>query len=260
MENTLSYNSKLLNSLSATEKIFLGALLIDRISLKDFSISSISKSKLPLSPGNLQTVEILHVLQKKGLINPFEISNEEILNTKWNINFNNIEIEFKTIYKNLLKPDLQIFKDIELLILWKSICVNECLENIINTSQKLFNIKLTPNYEDEIIIENLLDDYSTSEIFYMIYNSSNYILRESIDKKWDNDFASKQLIIRLYKYSEKAKYEKWTIRKSFRPNDLKQSSLSKFLFENVLHFGELGFNEKPNLNTIKSIIELSKIL
>ena len=100
------------------------------------------------------------------------------------------------------------------------------------------------------VISDLLDDFSVSQIYGIIYRAANNALRFKKEKRVPDRHAVNTIIGSAHNYAKRAKIKNWQLTKYSRPYYCPESALCKFFFEKVLKIGcDAGFNEVPRIIT-----------
>ncbi|MCD8262643.1 MAG: hypothetical protein LUD15_15185 [Bacteroides sp.] len=97
------------------------------------------------------------------------------------------------------------------------------------------------------MILKLLNDYSVSQVYNIIYRSINSVLRFRAEKEFTEVYTSNMVIGGMQRFGEKARKEGWELQKYTRLKECPQSALSKFFFEKILPIGDREFNEVSRL-------------
>jgi hypothetical protein len=95
------------------------------------------------------------------------------------------------------------------------------------------------------VIESVLLDFSTSQIFNFIWrasqNAASYYLRENVTKQ----HAANTVVGSILRQAERAKTENWNIKGFERNYKCPQSLMSQVLYDVVLKIGDEGFKTVP---------------
>lgn len=243
--------------LSFEQKVYLGALCRTLCKENLFEIKPYTGSNVILAPYDLW-IQIYKELANNQIISvspmspleAFDIDAEDFPNTYF--------INKVTYYLNLLFPNdkQDLFSEIlnptyysaeyedEAVSLWRKIAVSECLEYLDYQLRKV-GFEFTPGDKTYKTFEILLDDFSVSQIYGIIWkavaDSSKLYLERGISKK----HAANSVIGACERYAERAKMNGWTLTEYSRIRDLPQSALSSFFFNRVLGIGDMGFKVPP---------------
>lgn len=246
------------SSLSFEQKVYLGALCRALCKENLFEIKPYVGSNAVLAPTNDLCAQIYRELSRNQIIavspnspvEAFDVDADDFPNTYY--------IYKVTYYLNLLFPaDKQdLFSEIlnptyysadhedEAVNLWRKIAVAECLEYLDYQLRKV-GFDFTPGDKTYKRFEILLDDFSVSQIYGIIWkavaDASKLYLEKGITKK----HAANSVIGACERYAERAKMNGWTLTEYSRIRDLPQSALSSFFFNRVLGIGDMGFKVPP---------------
>lgn len=250
-----------LYDLNLKDKVFLGAMLREGAT-EDFSkFYSINSNRYKLSPLIEHTMKsINHMVKTSGVlaIHPdsptsafeeIDVENQSYSYYPASVNYYlNVAAEplsYIEVADELMNPPkLEEFDVDEALELWREIAYYECLEYLLDTIENLFKIEFKVGEKTELTIKELLNQYSTSQIYAIIYYAGTRASRFKIEQRVSNQHAANYIIGACRSYSERAKANGWEIQKYHRRKHLAQSSVSKFLYERILAVGDNGFYEK----------------
>ena len=135
--------------------------------------------------------------------------------------------------------------------LWNKIGLEECKEYL---SYRIESVgwQFSPGSKTNIVFDKLLQDYSISQVFGIIFsavkNSVFYYNSKSISKTQ----AVNSVISNCQKIGEYSLAQGYTRFKPYRDNNCAQSIISMFLFDNIFGIGDKGFYNVPT--NIKDII------
>jgi hypothetical protein len=242
------------------DKVYLGALLRLCVSEDLQYIKAVASSDDKLSPSPEMSKEIVLSLINKSLItihpnspsDAFVESGEEpfptvyyIYKTNYHLNVG-LNEQRERIIKELMNPpefdrlDNSVFG----LMIWKEIALAECLEYLMYQINKV-KLSFTPGEKTIALFEDLLDKFSVSQIYGIIYkgvtSATRYYQESNISKKQ----AGNSVISSCQKYAETALANNWELRSYHRIPDLPQSMISEFFFNRVLKIGDEGFYTVP---------------
>lgn len=253
-------------TLTFKEKIYLGAFLREGIS-EDFSyIKPVDDFIDPLAPTSEYSHEILNMLREKFIITLHENSDVDCfmnlnvetellfynpLKVKWKLNIKKEGLDMRTLIESLINPKYEVEFE-EAYQIWRKISLHESIEYLHYNVFNVFRIIYKAGDKTISIISDLLNEYSVSQIYKVIYSSTNHALRFQVEHAVSKIHASNTIIGNAQKYIELAKVNNWNIQKYGRLRNLPESVLSKFLFNRILKIGDTGFNNKPILFKDKS--------
>lgn len=142
-------------------------------------------------------------------------------------------------------------KDKKLLLgLWKKMALLECLEYL-DYQLRIVDLHYDTGEKTNIVIDELLNNFSTGQIYGIIWSSVTNAVRFFQEKHPPGKNAAKAVITNCQRHGEKALLEKWNVKTFSRIKELPQSSFSKFLFNRILKLGDDGFYFKPEIDFIK---------
>lgn len=248
------------SDLSFESKVYLGALCFALMKENMFEIKPYIDSNVVLAPTQNLCKQIYDQLIKENIIavspnsplSAFVLDADNFPHTYYR--------NAVTYYLNLLFPNdkQELFTEIlnpsyyapeyetSALALWKKIAVAECIEYL-DYQLKKVGFDFTPGDKTHKIFEILLNDFSVSQIYGIIWkavaDSSKLYLERGITKK----HAANSVIGACERYAERAKMNGWTLTEYNRIKELPQSALSFFFFNRVLKIGDLGFKMPPDI-------------
>lgn len=250
-----------IESLSFEERIFLGALLREGIS-EDFNyIKPIESFVNPLAPTHDFSNEILALLREKRLIVIHPSSDSEYFEdidiesgsfrfypfkVKWALNVKKEGVNKVPLVESLINPDNLTDSDSSY-NLWRKIALHEALEYFYHSLNNILGVEYSPGEKTISVLSDLINDYSVSQIYTIIYRSTNNALRFQAERDVSRKHAANTIIGNAQSFAERAKVNKWDVQRYNRLKELPESALSKFFFERILKIGFAGFNEKPRL-------------
>lgn len=260
-----SENFEVYEDLEFLDKIFLGSLCRYGLNEDGSTIKELESIDGVLAPHNMK-LEIPKKLYHNNIIlvhpdsdiNSF--ANDErfpnvfyISKVIYYLNIKHESNKVDTINK-ILNPNLDLEEHIESTYeLWREIALGECLDYLLYQMNKV-GFSFSIGEKTIVVMNNLLNDFSVSQIYSIIYNSiskaTRYYQESNITKKQ----ASNSVITRCESYGERALIEGWNITKYTRVKDLPQSSLSEFLFNKVFKIGDKCFHEKPSVDILEEYI------
>jgi hypothetical protein len=260
-----------LDSLTFTQKVYLGALLREGIS-EDFNyIKPIRYYINPLSPTSELQSEILDTLIKANIIvvhpdtDPeyTEITDAENCSFRyypsevlWYVNVKKEGFNKVPLIESIIMPTELSEDDYgEALLLWKKISLHESIEYFQYSVKSILGIDYIIGDKTVSVLRDLLNDYSVSQIYGIIYRSTNNALRFQVEKGTSRKHAANTIIGSAQSYGERAKVKKWDLQKYNRIRECPESALSKFFYERILKIGYEGFYQPPNMSLINNSIE-----
>jgi hypothetical protein len=150
------------------------------------------------------------------------------------------------MFQRLLMPDPALFKDKKDICfeIWRKIAIYEVLEYLKHSIDKI-DFEFKPGEKTMGILNSLLEDYSVSQLYSIIYRSIANTAKFYQENKITRKHAGNMVVTHIQRYGERAKAEGWEI-KGFRRNyDLPQTAISEVFFNRILNIGSLGFELPP---------------
>lgn len=248
------------SSLTFEQKVYLGALCRALCKENLFEIKPYSGSKAVLAPTNDLCVQLYKELSRNEIIAVSPTSPVEAFNVDSN-DFPNVYYIYRvTYYLNLVFPcDKQdLFTEIlnptyysaeheeDALILWKKVAVAECIEYLEYQLNKV-GFEFTPGEKTYKTFEILLDDFSVSQIYGIIWKAVADASKLYLERGITKNHAANSVIGACERYGERAKLNGWNLTAYNRIRDLPQSALSSFFFNRVLGIGDMGFTVPPTI-------------
>lgn len=250
-----------IDKLNFREKVYLGTLLRCCLS-EDFSIiNSINSVDGVLAPTEELKREIVTTLSHKNIIivhpnSPIEAFTESdnspfpnvyyIYDVNYYLNLEFSGDKYKAINDLMNPSDINNTNSEEAFNIWKEIALAECLEYL-DYQMKKVKFDFTPGKKTVIAFNDLLDNFSVSQIYGIIYrsisNATRYYQESTVNKKK----AANSVVGGCQRYAEQALVNNWDINKFKRNYDLPQTKISEFFFYRVIKIGDLGFDFPPTI-------------
>lgn len=248
------------SNLSFRNKVYLGALC--RAGLKEdlYEIVPYVETNEHLTPTDHLSRALYASLIHTNAISVSPDSSLGAFDCK-NEKFPNEYDVFKvTYYLNLLFPENKqsLFTEIlnpnyysheykeEALVLWKEIAIEECIAYLKYQLQKV-NFEFNPGEKTYKIFEIILEDFSVSQIYGIIWKAVADAARLYLEKGISKKHAANSVIGACERYADRAKLNNWELTHYNRIRDLPESALSAFYFNRVLGIGEMGFKMPPTI-------------
>ncbi|HTO17389.1 MAG TPA: hypothetical protein VLZ83_16610 [Edaphocola sp.] len=127
----------------------------------------------------------------------------------------------------------------------EKISLHESLEYLHYNVFNVFRIIYRAGEKTVSTLYDLLNEYSVSQIYTVIYRSTSQALRFHIEHGASKTHASNTIIGNAQKFAERANVNQWDVQRYHRLNELPESALSKFFFNRILKIGYAGFDNKP---------------
>lgn len=239
-------------------KVFLGTLCRGLLRENLFEIGSYQDSNVKLTPLQSELLKNIYndliknqviVVNPNSKIEAFE-DGEDFPNVyytyevEYNLNVDYGKSKKDMVYK-ILNPSYYTQKNSECAYqLWVEIAVEECIEYLIYQLKKV-DMNFSPGEKTYMIIKNMLEKFSVSQIYGIIWKGVTEATRFLVENKTTKQHAANTVIGFCQRYSERAIENNWNLKDFGRIRDLPQSVLSEFFFYKVLNIGELGFKMPP---------------
>lgn len=255
-------------SLAFSDKVYLGAILREGIS-EDYNYIKPFKNFINLiCPTNEFRLEIvnrlieinaivIHPNTDSKFIEIIDYENGEYRyyshEVKWVLNIKNGNLNKVQLIESFINPNEWIFEREEALALWKKISLYESIEYFQYSTKNVLSIDYSIGDKTKTVLNDLINDYSVSQIYGILYQSTNKALRFQAEKRVSTKYAANTIIGTAQSIGDRAKINKWHLQKYSRIKNCPESALSKFFFERIIKIGCDGFNEKPDIKRIPSL-------
>lgn len=250
------------DSLTFTDKVYLGALCRYALGEDGNSIKPTSDLGGMLAPYDMY-FDIIKELYRKEIIlvhpnSPTEcfVRNEVFPNTfridmvTYFVNIKYASNKQDTVDK-ILNPDLRSIDCIEEAYdIWRRIALTECIDYLLLQMNRV-GFKFEPGEKTVSVMNTLLDNFSVSQIYAIIYNSITKATRYYQEQSVSKNQAANSVITRCEAYGERILMNGWSINRYDRIKELPQSALSEYLFNKVLKIGDSCFNQAPSIDYLK---------
>jgi hypothetical protein len=151
-----------------------------------------------------------------------------------------------SMFQRLLMPDPALYNNQKVFCfeVWKAIAISEVLEYL-NYSIEKIGFELNPGEKTMAILSSLLEDYSVSQLYSIIYRSIANTAKFYQENKITRKHAGNMVVTHIQRYGERAKAEGWEIKGFSRNYNLPQTAISEIFFNRILNIGSLGFEVPP---------------
>lgn len=255
-------NFKNYDDLTFTQKVYLGALCRYALGEDGNTIKPIDSSYGSLAPSQM-VHEVVTELFDNGIIlvhpnSPLEafVKNENFPNSFYTykvtyfVNIKYASNKQDTVDK-ILNPDLRSIDCIEEAYdIWRRIALTECIDYLLLQMNRV-GFKFEPGEKTVSVMNTLLDNFSVSQIYAIIYNSITKATRYYQEQSVSKNQAANSVITRCEAYGERILMNGWSINRYDRIKELPQSALSEYLFNKVLKIGDSCFNQAPSIDYLK---------
>ena len=214
--------------------------------------------KTKLSPTSSMSKELISYLYDKQWIY-FDDENKEScfgIERDKIISFRTFETQFRlnvtdefTLFSELNSPDFSDFDFSDMLMLWKNIATEECLEYLeYNLAE--YNLLENTGPKTITVIQEVLNHFSISQTFMFIWgavkDAAAYYQKDRVTKK----HAVNSIPGSIQKRLDKALVEGKEV-KGFRRNyNLPQSIYADLIFNKVLKLGDRAFDIKIDVESL----------
>ncbi|MGY3708644.1 hypothetical protein ACWOA5_06105 [Granulicatella adiacens] len=249
--------------LSLKDRLYLAVILRSSLSENNEYIGPLEEKKKTLAPSEAFEAEIIKHLIDGRIIGIHGMSNIhafEVDYTKKSIHFDiykvcysiNIEAEdldYGAMIKRLLYPD---FSDEDGVLqfcyeMWKRIALEECLEYLLFQMRRV-GYSFNPGDKTISVFENLLEHFSVSQIYSLIYSAVGKSTQRYQSKEITKRHAQNSVISCCEYYGQKALAEDWVVKGYSRIRELPETTISFVLFTSIMQESGIGFSEKPTLD------------
>lgn len=246
-------------SLNLKERMFIGAFLRESLDENSDTIN-VSNSINPIAPSYKYQFNILSNLEDNLLI---YISSEtdhrfitlsdddngsfryDVMNVDYSLNVVN-ELSSDNVINLLIFPEkINNVNQDDIIEFWKEIALYECIEYLEWSVESLFSTEYRVGKKTNLVFLNLLNNFSVSQIYGIIYKATNNALRYYHENRISKRQAINTIVGNALNFGERAISNNWDLSKYSRIKSCPQSSLSKIFFDRYLKIGYDGFNEVP---------------
>lgn len=123
---------------------------------------------------------------------------------------------------------------------WKELAFAECVE-FCNHSLMIRNLPISGITATTALIENLLQDFSVSQCYQLLWNSAGDAVDYRARKGLTAQHASNYMIGSCQRRADRVRAEKWTLKGFQRNFELGRSQVSHVLHDVFMRHGEVGF-------------------
>ena len=247
--------------LSLYEILMLCVLIRTHLSLDGNYLTPFGIDSKGIFPSDFYLMEILNYLLKEGIVKlQEEISIKNIkdgalnlLSVNLYINIEPIDGSYSALINRLTYPNQKKFKEnLEFcLMMWKKIVYLEIVEYVHYTMKE---IKVNCNFSSraEQSVNHLTINFSTSEIYTMVYSTGSFIARLKLEGKFNSVNCESYVFNHIEKIANKILSGEYSRIKNKRNFKLPESSLYDVFFNYLLCIGNKGFDTVPDINVLES--------
>lgn len=247
------------SAISFRDRVYLGSLLRTCLSEDLTTIYSVESCDRSLAPTEDMRRELVVSLSNKNIIvvspdshlEAFTESEEDefpnvyyIYKVNYHLNIESSEDKQECISKIINPPEFdKAYRD-EAYAIWRDVALAECLEYF-NYQMDSVNFSFNPGDKTLAVFNDLLNRYSVSQIYGIIYKSiaqaTKFYQEGNVSKKQ----AANSVIGNCQRFGERAEINGWDLTKYRRAKECPQTMISEFFFNRVLKIGDDGFNMPP---------------
>ncbi|MCC4380217.1 hypothetical protein [Limosilactobacillus reuteri] len=260
----------LLSLLSLKDRLYLSALLRAALSEDAKEIKPIKLKENKLAPTKEMEKDILNYLIDRQIIkvapdSPLEAFPEDgpnypntyyIYKVNYLINVQDENLDHEELLKRLEYPSAEEFLSTpeECLTLWKEIAYQEVIEFLIYRMDAV-GFKFSPGKKTRLVIGQLLENFSASQIWYFIYISVaySYQWRRESGVSWKQ--GANSVITGIETRGQRAIAEEWEVKSFSRNFNLPASQLALVLYNSILQLGSNGYRKVPSKEIIQEKLE-----
>lgn len=131
--------------------------------------------------------------------------------------------------------------------IWKKISYHESIRYLLHHMEKV-GYDFNPGKKTKLVFEKLVENFSTAQIYNIIYSSLKNSTVQYQSKKITKKHAQNLVITSCELRGERAIASSWDIMGYRRDWDLQSTMLGNILFNSIMNIGELGFTEVPTFD------------
>lgn len=261
-----NWTLELERELTLEDRLYLAVLLRSSLSENTLYIEALEPLKNTLAPTKEFEVEIIKTLTSRKIIVPhalsdidaFEIENADkndfqimygIYKVRYRINVEPEDLDYNAMIKRLLYPDFNNEDTFQVFCyeMWKKLALSECLNYLLYQMKKV-GYSFNPGDKTIRVFENLLEHFSISQIYGIIYSAVAKSTQRYQAKEITKIHAQNSVISSCENYGQRALAQGWILANYSRIKDLPETYISFILFTSIMQIDELGFSEKPTPN------------
>lgn len=249
--------------LSLKDRLYLAVVLRSSLSENNEYIEPLKRKKSLLAPTENFSTEIIKYLDDRGIItihgtsniNAFEVDYTEqritydVFEVCYSINIEAKDSEPGEMIKRLLYPDFSGEDGVRQFCyeMWKRIALEECLAYLL-FQMKRVGYSFNPGEKTISVFENLLEHFSVSQIYSLIYSAVGKSTQRYQSKEITKIHAQNSVISYCEHYGQRALAEGWVVKGYSRIRELPETTISFVLFTSIMQESGIGFSEKPTLD------------
>ena len=247
------------DSLSFESKVFCGALFRTLGKENLVEIKPYIEAHTPLAPTKELIDEIYHHLCSTGVIavSPTSPVDAFVVDETFPRTYHTYRVGYhlnltfpdnkQSLINTILNPTFYLPEEKDdALKLWRKIAVAECVEYLMYQLKKV-RFVFTPGEKTYEVFEVLLNDFSVSQIYGIIWKAVAGASKLYLEKGFNKKHAANSVITGCERIGDRARLYGWNLAEYHRIKELPQSSLSAYFFNRVLGIGDLGFTTPPQI-------------
>lgn len=257
-----NHEKELEKDLSLEDKLYLSVLIRGGLDENIGNIMPVSTLDRKLTPTGKFTIELIKTLTGRGLIVPHPNSSIEAFvddetfpktfyvdKVIYRINITSMDNNYHNMIQRLMYPSQEEFEgDKDFCFkMWKKIALNESIEYLLYSLDKV-GFDFSPGEKTKKVFENLLEFYSVSQIYSIIYRAVANSTKLYQEKRMPKKRAANTVITFCESNGERAIAEGWKLAKYRRDYNLPETLISQVFFTSILKIAYIGFEETPTPN------------
>lgn len=247
------------DSLGFDERVYLGALVRSSVKEDLYYVAPYVETTQMLTPTRSLTEKVYRCLLRSDVIvvdptsslDCFDLYSKEspelidLLRAKYDLNIVYPDNKLDLFNEILCPSFYSIDYAKRAMDTWKDIATHECIEYLLFNMQKV-SFDFSPGEKTYATFNNMLDDFSVSQIYYIIWRSVREVCHFYMEKAVDKRYAANCVISFCRKHAENILNNGWQRVEYSRLHILPQSEISLYFFNEVIKIGDKGFYHVPN--------------
>lgn len=104
----------------------------------------------------------------------------------------------------------------------------------------------------ECVLNDLLNEFSTSQIYGIIWRAVKDASAFYVEKKVTKKHAANTVVGRMQRMGERAIADQWNLQGFGKDYELPQTAVSEILYNRILKIGRLGFEKCPSIAVLEA--------
>lgn len=234
---------EIFNTLTFEQRVFIGSWVKSSANEELTTVDMLDVISKKYCPTNSWFDELIKGVTQAGLI-----PNEWIVK---------ILFELETNFAHYLfnPKDRLGGTEEEILDFWKQMAYYECIDYYTYRMREVkFDVRIGD--KTELVFKRLLEDYSTGQIWSIIYKEVQNVCTIYTQGNYTRLHAGNMVIGNLERRADRYRLAGYTIYPYNRAfNYAIQSEMSHYFFDTLLGIGDAGFKQRPSPEFISSIIQ-----